>query len=198
MTTQTSAMATELRERKPATRAATKQAEEEDKSKIKPRKNNEGPDLEPNILVSALFFQALRDNPTTNVVTGHIDTVTETGIRMKDGTMIDADVIVTATGLQMRMGGGTAVTVNGEKVNWGGRLLWHGSMIQDVPNMMFMIGYVDASWTLGADATAHSKSHADYLHLMSAPLPSRLCWNLNFLGTPSSDRSRYADLLTCI
>ncbi|KAI0553212.1 putative flavin-binding monooxygenase [Xylaria curta] len=101
------------------------------------------------------FFQALRDKPTTNVVTGHIDTVTETSICMKDGTTIDADVIVTATGLQMRMGGDVAVTVNGEKVNWGGRLLWHGSMIQDVPNMMFVIGYVDASWTLGADATAH-------------------------------------------
>ncbi|KAI1757991.1 putative flavin-binding monooxygenase [Xylaria castorea] len=101
------------------------------------------------------FFQALRDKPTTNIVTGHIDTVTETSIRMKDGTTIEADVIVTATGLQMRMGGDVAVTVNGERINWGGRLLWHGSMIQDVPNMMFMIGYVDASWTLGADATAH-------------------------------------------
>ncbi|KAI0483750.1 putative flavin-binding monooxygenase [Xylaria cf. heliscus] len=101
------------------------------------------------------FFQALRDHPTTNIVTGHIDTVTETGIRMKDGTTIEADVIVTATGLQMRIGGGIAVSVNEEKVNWSGRVLWHGTMIQDVPNMMLVVGYVDAAWTLGADATAH-------------------------------------------
>lgn len=80
------------------------------------------------------FFKALREKPTTNIVTGHIDTVTDTGIRMKDGTTVDADVIVTATGLQMLLGGDVAVTVDGEKIGWGGRLLWHGSMIQDVPN----------------------------------------------------------------
>ncbi|KAI1177098.1 putative flavin-binding monooxygenase [Nemania sp. FL0916] len=101
------------------------------------------------------FYQALRDKPDTQIVTGHIDTVTQDGVRMKDGTKIDADVIVTATGLQMRMGGGIPMTVNGEKVNWAGRLVWNGAMIQDVPNMMFVLGYVDASWTLGADATAH-------------------------------------------
>ncbi|KAI0201643.1 putative flavin-binding monooxygenase [Astrocystis sublimbata] len=101
------------------------------------------------------FFRALREKETTNVITGHIDTVTENGIRMKDGTTLDADVIVTATGLRMRVGGKVAVAVDGEEVVWGGRLLWQGTMIQDVPNMMFVIGYVDASWTLGADSTAH-------------------------------------------
>ncbi|KAJ2997098.1 hypothetical protein NUW58_g766 [Xylaria curta] len=101
------------------------------------------------------FFKALRDKPNTNIVTGHIDKVTETGVRMKDGTMVEADVIVTATGLHMRMGGDVALTVNGEKVEWGGRLVWNGSMIQDVPNLVFMVGYTNASWTLGADATAH-------------------------------------------
>ncbi|KAI1823794.1 putative flavin-binding monooxygenase [Xylaria intraflava] len=100
------------------------------------------------------FFRAFRENPNTNIVTGHIETVTESGLRMKDGTTIDADTIVTATGLYFRLGGGIEVTVDGEKVDWAGRLLWHGSMIQDVPNMMFSIGYVNASWTLGADDTA--------------------------------------------
>lgn len=102
-------------------------------------------------------FAALRENPNTHIVTGHIDTVTEDGLRMKDGTTIEADAIVTATGLHMRLGGDIVVTVNGERVDWAGRLLHNGSMVQDVPNMMFVIGYTDASWTLGADDTAHGK-----------------------------------------
>ncbi|KAI1164415.1 putative flavin-binding monooxygenase [Nemania serpens] len=101
------------------------------------------------------FYTALRDKPNTQIVTGHIDTVTENGIRMKDGTTVEADVIVTATGLQMLIGGHIAVTVNGDKVNFAGRLLWHGSMVQDVPNLMLVLGYVDAAWSLGADATAN-------------------------------------------
>ncbi|KAI1128355.1 putative flavin-binding monooxygenase [Nemania abortiva] len=101
------------------------------------------------------FFQALRDNPNNNVVTGIIDTVTETGVRMKDGTTVEADCLVSATGIQMRMGGNVAITVDGEKIDWAGRYVWHGSMLQDVPNMMFVVGYTDAAWTLGADDTAH-------------------------------------------
>jgi len=103
------------------------------------------------------FFQALRDNPGTNIVTGRIDTVTESGIRMKDGTTIEADAIVTATGLQMRLGGGIAVTVNGEKIDWAGRYMWNGCMVEGVPNLMFVIGYVNAAWTLGAENTARSE-----------------------------------------
>ncbi|KAI0391829.1 FAD/NAD(P)-binding domain-containing protein [Xylariaceae sp. FL0594] len=102
------------------------------------------------------FFHAFRDKPTTNIVTGHIDTVTETGIRMQDGTTIEADAIVTATGLFMRMGGGIEVSVNGEKIDWAGRYMWNGSMIEGVPNLMLVIGYTNASWTLGADVTART------------------------------------------
>ncbi|KAI1423150.1 putative flavin-binding monooxygenase [Xylaria sp. FL1777] len=101
------------------------------------------------------FYQALREKPNTNILTGHIATVTEGGLRMEDGTTVDADVIVTATGIHMRMGGKIAVTVDGKKMDWAGRLVWNGSMLQDVPNMMFMMGYTNASWTLGADDTAH-------------------------------------------
>ncbi|GAP89400.1 putative flavin-containing monooxygenase-like protein [Rosellinia necatrix] len=101
------------------------------------------------------FYRALRERPGTGVVTGHIDAVTAAGLRMRDGTEVEADVIVTATGLRMRMGGGVAVAVNGEPADFAGRLLWHGTMVQDVPNMMLVVGYVDASWTLGADTTAH-------------------------------------------
>ncbi|KAI1810846.1 FAD/NAD(P)-binding domain-containing protein [Poronia punctata] len=100
------------------------------------------------------FYQALREHAGTNIVTGHIDAVTETGIRMKDGTAIEADAVVTATGLQMRLAGGIAVSVNGEKVDWAGKYMWNGCMVEGVPNMMFVIGYVDHSWTLGAECTA--------------------------------------------
>ncbi|KAI0906209.1 putative flavin-binding monooxygenase [Ustulina deusta] len=101
------------------------------------------------------FYEALRDKPNTNILTGHIATVTKSGLRMEDSTTVDADVIVTATGLQMRMGGNIAVTINGKKMDWAGRLVWNGSMLQDVPNMMFIVGYTNAAWTLGADDTAH-------------------------------------------
>jgi cation diffusion facilitator CzcD-associated flavoprotein CzcO len=114
------------------------------------------------------FFKALRDKPTTNVVTGHIDTITEDGLRMKDGTKIEADAIVTATGLHMRLGGDIAVTVNGEILDWTERLIHNGCMIQDVPNMMFVMGYQDSSWTLRADDTARSKSPGSFpLFLLS-------------------------------
>ncbi|KAI2636839.1 hypothetical protein GGS21DRAFT_53150 [Xylaria nigripes] len=101
------------------------------------------------------FFTTLRENPSTHIVTGHIDTVTESGLRMEDGTTVEADAIITATGLHMRLGGNIAITVNGETVDMAGRLLWHGSMIENVPNLMLSIGYVDNSWTLGADDTVH-------------------------------------------
>lgn len=106
------------------------------------------------------FFRALREHESANVVTGLIDTVTEDGVRMQAGSnveFVEADAIVASTGLLMKMGGDIEVSVDGERVDWAGRLLWHGSMVQDVPNLMFMVGYIDNSWTLGADSTAHSK-----------------------------------------
>ncbi|KAI1338926.1 putative flavin-binding monooxygenase [Xylariaceae sp. FL0016] len=100
------------------------------------------------------FFKALH-RPGMSMVTGYIDTVTENGIRMKEGTSIEADAIITATGFRMELGGHIAMTVDGEEVNWGRRLLWNGTMVQDIPNMLYMIGYTNSSWTLGADNAAH-------------------------------------------
>lgn len=99
------------------------------------------------------FFKTLhRDN--AHVVTGEIDTVTEHGIRMRDGTVVEADAIVTATGLNMKLGGGVELRVDGEAVSWGKRVVWNGAMLDGVPNLVFMLGFTDGAWTIGADAAA--------------------------------------------
>ncbi|KAI1141395.1 FAD/NAD(P)-binding domain-containing protein [Hypoxylon sp. FL0543] len=99
------------------------------------------------------FYEAFHD-PKTRVVTGRIKQVTEHAIEMEDGEVIDADVIVTATGLRMVLGGKIDITVDGEKVEWGDRVVWNRSMLQDVPNMFFVVGYTNFTWTIGADRTA--------------------------------------------
>ena len=89
-----------------------------------------------------------------DVVTTTIKTVTAGGIELNDGATLDADVIVTATGGTMCFAGNIPVIVDNEPVVWHNTLLWNGSMVQDVPNMFFMWGYGNQSWTLGADSTA--------------------------------------------
>jgi cation diffusion facilitator CzcD-associated flavoprotein CzcO len=99
------------------------------------------------------FFKALRDGKV-DVATGIIDTVTENSIVLQSGQTIEADIIVTATGLQMKYGGNVDYYVDGEKINFGDKFMWRGVMIEDMPNMTIVQGYTKASWTLGADATA--------------------------------------------
>jgi cation diffusion facilitator CzcD-associated flavoprotein CzcO len=100
------------------------------------------------------FFRALRSGKAS-VATGHIDTVTENGICLKDGQTIDADIIITATGLKMQYLGGASLKIDGsEPIRIGDKFLWRGAMLQDVPNLAFYMGYTNASWTLGSDATA--------------------------------------------
>lgn len=96
------------------------------------------------------FYDALRQ-PNTDVVTDHIDTVTETGIRTRSGQTIDAEIIVTATGLRILLLGGVDVTVDGSLVRPGERLAWRSLMLEGVPNLAMVIGYTDMSWTLGSD-----------------------------------------------
>jgi cation diffusion facilitator CzcD-associated flavoprotein CzcO len=99
------------------------------------------------------FFKALR-NGKADVATGIIKTVSETSIQLESGQLIDADIIVTATGLRMKYGGNADFYVDGEKIIFGEKFFWRGVMIQDLPNLMIVRGYAKASWTLGADATA--------------------------------------------
>jgi cation diffusion facilitator CzcD-associated flavoprotein CzcO len=86
-----------------------------------------------------------------SVVTDHIDSFTEKGIRLKSGKHLEADVIVTATGLQLEMIGGVKVSVDGKPVEWGKTFTYKGLMYSGVPNLASVFGYTNASWTLRAD-----------------------------------------------
>jgi cation diffusion facilitator CzcD-associated flavoprotein CzcO len=87
------------------------------------------------------------------VVTDHIETFTETGIRLKSGAELPADVIVTATGLNLKVLNGVALTVDGRKVDPGQTLSYKGMMYEGVPNLASAFGYTNASWTLKCDLT---------------------------------------------
>jgi monooxygenase len=88
------------------------------------------------------------------VVTDQIETFTETGLRLKSGETLDADIIVTATGLVLKMMSGMQLVVDGEPVDLPKTLVYKGMMLSGVPNLAFAIGYTNASWTLKCDLTA--------------------------------------------
>jgi len=99
------------------------------------------------------LFRALRDG-SASIITDTIDSVVPEGIRTSSGTTIPADVIVSATGLTLRVGGGTTFDVDGIPVDVASKYLYRGLMLEDVPNLTFAIGYTNASWTLRADLSA--------------------------------------------
>ncbi|HZP10929.1 MAG TPA: NAD(P)/FAD-dependent oxidoreductase [Nevskiaceae bacterium] len=99
------------------------------------------------------LFAALKSKQAS-VVTDHIDTFTESGIRLKSGQTLDADIVVTATGLQLQMLGGMTLSVDGRVVSFSDQMTYKSMLIQDVPNMAFIFGYTNASWTLKVDIAA--------------------------------------------
>lgn len=99
------------------------------------------------------FFKAF-EKGKADVITDTIKTVTETGVETANGTCIPADIIITATGLKIQIGGGSTFSVNNAPLKISEKFLWRGLMLQDLPNIAAVIGYTNASWTLGADATA--------------------------------------------
>ncbi len=90
------------------------------------------------------------------VVTDRIDHVDATGIVLKSGNRVDADVIVTATGLQLQALGGITIVVDGTEIKPTDRFVYKEYLLEDVPNMAWCIGYTNASWTLRADMTARA------------------------------------------
>jgi len=88
-----------------------------------------------------------------SVVTDEIETFTETGVRTRSGEVLPADIIVTATGLELVVLSGVALSVDGERVNFPDTYTYKGMMYSDVPNMVQSFGYINASWTLRADLT---------------------------------------------
>jgi cation diffusion facilitator CzcD-associated flavoprotein CzcO len=106
-------------------------------------------------LVGADLYKAISDGPV-EVVTDHIDHLDASGVALKSGRHLDADVIVTATGLQLQAFGGVDVSLDGEKIHPHDRFVYKRHLLEDVPNMAWSVGYINASWTLGADMTARS------------------------------------------
>jgi cation diffusion facilitator CzcD-associated flavoprotein CzcO len=90
------------------------------------------------------------------MVTDHVDHMDATGIVLRSGRHLDADVIITATGIQLQALGGTTVSLDGEKINPHDRFFFRRHLLEDVPNAAWCMGYTNASWTLGADLTAQA------------------------------------------
>jgi len=99
------------------------------------------------------FFKAFKRG-NTDVVTSTIKTVTADGIELANGDKLSADVIVTATGLNLQFCGQIALSVDKKPINIPQHFLWRNTMISSVPNLFTVIGYVNAPWTLGADSCA--------------------------------------------
>ena len=96
------------------------------------------------------MFKRLRDG-SASVVTDQIERFDETGIQLKSGEHLDADIIITATGLQVQLLGGMDVTLDGETLDPSTKLYYKGAMVEDVPNVAMVFGYTNSSWTLKAD-----------------------------------------------
>lgn len=86
-----------------------------------------------------------------NIVTDTIKRVTKTGIELDSGDKLDADIIVTATGLRMQLFGAMTVSINGKPLDLPSHYLWRFSMLSGVPNFGNIMGYWNQSWTLGSD-----------------------------------------------
>ena len=102
------------------------------------------------LVPDADLFRAIRKKKAS-VVTDQIETFTETGIKLKSGAELEADVVVTATGLVVQPLGGAKLVVDGKPVKPSDTMIYKGMMYSDVPNLASVFGYTNASWTLKAD-----------------------------------------------
>ncbi len=96
------------------------------------------------------FFRALNGG-TAEVVTDTVDTFTASGLRLKSGRTLDADLVVTATGLKLKFLGGVTLRIDGLAVNIPDVIPYKGAMLSGVPNLGMTFGYTNASWTLKCD-----------------------------------------------
>ncbi len=99
------------------------------------------------------LFNAISEGKAT-VVTDQIETFTPNGLQLKSGERLDADIIVTATGLVMKILAGMSLVVDGETVDMSKKFAYKGMMYSDIPNAASALGYTNASWTLKCDLTA--------------------------------------------
>ena len=102
------------------------------------------------LVPDADFFEAMKAGKAS-VVTDHIERFDKTGIQLESGQHLDADVIITATGLKLAVAGKIPVRVDGEPVAWNEHFYYKACMFSNVPNFSVVFGYLNASWTLRAD-----------------------------------------------
>jgi len=105
------------------------------------------------LIPNADLYAALNSGKA-NVVTEHIERFTEKGLLLKDGSELEADIIVTATGLELTVLSNVEFVVDNEKINFPDKFAYKGMLYSDVPNMVQTFGYINASWTLRADLTS--------------------------------------------
>ncbi len=120
------------------------------------------------------LFRAIREGKAS-VTTGTIARVECDGVLLEDGSKLPADIIVTATGLRLSLGGSIDVSLDGEKVEWPQHWFYRNCMFSNVPNLAVVFGYLNAAWTLRADMTARFACHvlntmADKRALVAMPL----------------------------
>lgn len=99
------------------------------------------------------LFKILREGQAS-VATDQIEIFTETGIQLKSGQHLDADIIVSATGLNIQILGRILATMDCQPIDTSQHMLYRGIMVSDIPNMALIIGYINASWTLKVDIAA--------------------------------------------
>lgn len=122
------------------------------------------------------LFKAMRHGKAS-VVTAEIESFTETGIRLKDGEELQADIIVTATGLNLQVFGGIQISVDGAVQNPNDHLTYKATLLEGVPNLAWIVGYTNAPWTLKADIASryicrllsHMKQHGYSRFVAHAP-----------------------------
>ncbi|MGP8123004.1 MAG: flavin-containing monooxygenase [Xanthobacteraceae bacterium] len=148
-------------------RAARRQPERAKETIIKMAQAELGPDIDAKHFTPRYYpwdqrlclvpdgdlFKAIRAGKA-EVVTDEIESFTETGLKLRSGAELAADIIVTATGLKMKPAGGIAVAVDGNAIDFGKVMNYRGVMFSDIPNLGATFGYTNASWTLKADLTA--------------------------------------------
>lgn len=143
------------------------------------------------------LFRVLRKGEA-NIVTDHIETFTENGIALASGEELAADIIITATGLDLQLLGGMDVTVDGGAVDVPNRLMYKNVMLEGVPNAAMIFGYVNSSWTLKADIAAeyicrllrHMDAHG---HAVAVPRDREGCKEQgSMLGALTSGYARRA------
>jgi monooxygenase len=105
------------------------------------------------LVPDADLFKALHDD-SAEIVTDRIATFTEGGIKLESGTELEADIVVTATGLNLLFLGGMRISIDGEEPDMARALTYKGMMLSDFPNFAYTLGYTNASWTLKADLTS--------------------------------------------